>query len=116
MALDINSVTLIGRLTRDCELKYMTSGTAVCKFPIAVNRFKDEVSFIDIVLYGKQGESINKYLVKGKAVAISGELRQDRWTTTDGQNRSRVEVVANNIQLLGSGNQKSEDSSDDIPF
>ncbi|MDR2019578.1 MAG: single-stranded DNA-binding protein [Treponema sp.] len=106
---DLNHVVLIGRLTRDAELKYTANGQAVCKFSIAVNRRKksgdqwvDEANFFDIVLWGRQGESLNQYLVKGKLIGVDGELRQDRWEQ-DGQNRSKVEVVANNIQLLGGG-------------
>jgi single-strand DNA-binding protein len=104
---DLNHVVLIGRLTRDAELKYTANGQAVCKFSIAVNRRKkngdqweDEPNFFDIVLWGRQGESLNQYLVKGKQVGVDGELRQDRWQQ-DGQNRSKVEIVANNIQLVG---------------
>jgi single-strand DNA-binding protein len=104
---DLNHVVLIGRLTRDSELKYTANGQAVCKFSIAVNRRKkngdqwvDEPNFFDIVLWGRQGESLNQYLVKGKLVGVDGELRQDRWEQ-DGQNRSKVEIVANNVQLLG---------------
>jgi single-strand DNA-binding protein len=106
---DLNHVVLIGRLTRDAELKYTANGQAVCNFSIAVNRrrkngdqWEDEVSFFDIVLWGRQGESLNQYLVKGKQVGVDGELRQDRWTK-DGQNHSKVTVVAANLQLLGSG-------------
>jgi single-strand DNA-binding protein len=106
---DINHVVLIGRLTRDAELKYTAGGQAVCKFSIAVNRRKkngdqweDEANFFDIVLWGKQGESLQSYLVKGKMVGVDGELRQDRWQQ-DGQNRSKVEIIANYIQLLGGG-------------
>jgi single-strand DNA-binding protein len=113
---DINHVVLVGRLTRDAELKYTAGGQAVCKFSIAVNRRKksgdqwvDEVNFFDIVLWGRQGESINQYLVKGKQVGIEGELRQDRWEQ-DGQNRSKVEIVANNLQLL-SGNSPGSGGS-----
>ncbi|MDR0709436.1 MAG: single-stranded DNA-binding protein [Spirochaetaceae bacterium] len=104
---DINHVVLVGRLTRDAELKYTAGGQAVCKFSIAVNRRKksgdqwvDEANFFDIVLWGRQGESLSQYLLKGKQVGIEGELRQDRWEQ-DGQNRSKVEIVANNLQLLG---------------
>ncbi|MDR1419190.1 MAG: single-stranded DNA-binding protein [Treponema sp.] len=104
---DLNHVTLIGRLTRDAELKYTSGGQAVCKFSIAVNRrrkngdqWEDEPNFFDIVLWGRQGESLNQYLVKGKMIGVDGELRQDRWQQ-DGQNRSKVEIVANNLQLLG---------------
>jgi single-strand DNA-binding protein len=107
MASDINSVVLVGRLTRDAELKYTSGGTAVCKFAIAVNRnrkqgdqFVEEASFFDIVVWGRQGEAIQKYLQKGKQVAVQGELRQNRWEQ-DGQPRSKVEVHAFNTQLLG---------------
>jgi len=107
---DLNHVVLIGRLTREAELKYTASGQAVCKFSIAVNRRKksgdqweDEANFFDIVVWGRQGESLHPYLVKGKMVAVDGELRQDRWQQ-DGQNRSKVEIVANLLQLLGGGN------------
>jgi single-strand DNA-binding protein len=106
---DINHVVLVGRLTRDAELKYTANGQAVCKFSVAVNRRRksgdqwvDEANFFDIVLWGRQGESLNQYLVKGKMVGVDGELRQDRWEQ-DGQNRSKVEIVAANIQLLGGG-------------
>ena len=106
---DINHVVLVGRLTRDAELKYTTGGQAVCKFSVAVNRrrkngdqWEDEANYFDIVLWGRQGEALNQYLLKGKSVGVEGELRQDRWQQ-DGQNRSKVEIVANNIQLLGGG-------------
>jgi len=112
---DLNHVVLIGRLTRDAELKYTAGGQAVCKFSIAVNRRKkngdqweDEANFFDIVLWGKQGESLQTYLVKGKMIGVDGELRQDRWQQ-DGQNRSKVEIIASYIQLLGGGGQSSGD-------
>jgi single-strand DNA-binding protein len=96
-------------LTRDAELKYTANGQAVCKFSVAVNRRRkngdqwvDEANFFDVVLWGRQGESINQYLVKGKMVGVDGELRQDRWEQ-DGQNRSKVEIVAANVQLIGGG-------------
>ena len=142
MAEDINSVTLIGRLTRDAELKYTNTGTAISKFSIAVNRrlkrndqWTDEVSYFDCVLWGKRGEGLNQYLSKGTQIAVAGELRQNRWEQ-DGQKRSKVEIIANNIELLGGGKggntaksnyspeQKPEEDSfggseefnDDIPF
>jgi single-strand DNA-binding protein len=106
---DINHVVLVGRLTRDAELKYTAGGQAVCKFSLAINRRRksgdqwvDEANFFDIVLWGRQGEALSQYLVKGKMVGVDGELRQDRWEQ-DGQNRSRVEIVAANIQLIGGG-------------
>lgn len=118
---DLNHVVLIGRLTRDAELKFTASGQAVCKFSIAVNRRKksgenwvDEPNFFDIVLWGRQGETLNQYLVKGKLVGVDGELRQDRWEQ-DGQNRSKVEIVAANLQLLGGGNGPSSGSRQEPP-
>ena len=108
---DVNHVILIGRLTRDSALTYTSGGTAVCKFAIAVNRRRkqgeqwiEEASFFDIVAWGKTGESINQYLVKGKHVAVEGELHQNRWEQ-DGQSRSKVEINADNIQLLGGGTE-----------
>ena len=126
MANDINTVVLVGRLTRDAELKYTNAGTAVCKFSIAVNRKKrsgeqwiDEVSYFDIVLWGKQGEAIHQYLGKGKQIAVNGELRQNRWEQ-DGQTRSKVEINASNVQLLGGGSGGSPGMSrggaDSAPF
>ena len=104
---DLNHVVLIGRLTRDAELKSIANGQSVCNFSIAVNRsrkngdqWEDEPNFFDIVVWGRQGESLHQYLLKGKQVAVDGELRQDRWQQ-DGQNRSKVVVVASYLQLLG---------------
>ncbi|MBN2618586.1 MAG: single-stranded DNA-binding protein [Spirochaetales bacterium] len=108
MADDINSVTIVGRLTRDAELKYTNNGSAVTKLSLAVNRSRkdgdqwvEEANFFDVSLWGKRGESLNQYLQKGTKIAVSGELRQDKWEQ-DGQSRSRVFIFANNIQLLGS--------------
>ncbi len=108
---DVNHVILIGRLTRDAELKYTSGGMAVCKFAIAVNKRRkqgeqwvEEANFFDIVLWGRSGESLNQYLVKGKQVAVEGELHQNRWEQ-DGQARSKIEIMANNVQLLGGQGQ-----------
>lgn len=104
---DINQVFLVGRLTRDSETKYTANGQAICKFSLAVNRsvkkddrWTDEASFFDLSLWGKMAESLGKFLVKGKQVAVSGELRQNRWEK-DGQKMSKVEISVNNLQLLG---------------
>ena len=115
MAGDLNKWIGIGRLTRDAELKYTSGGMAVCKFALALNRrvkkgdsWEDEANFVDIVLWGKQGESLNQYLTKGKQVAVEGELHQNRWES-DGQSRSKIEINASNVQLLGG---KSEGHAD----
>ncbi len=126
---DINHVTLIGRLTRDCELKYTSGGMAIASFAIAVNRRRkngdqwvEEASFFDINLFGKSAEGLKQYLVKGKQVAIEGELRQDRWEQ-DGQPRSKVVVIANSVQLIGGHSNNTQQSAqnggdfpEDIPF
>jgi single-strand DNA-binding protein len=119
MAGDVNTVVLVGRLTRDSELKYTASGSALCNFSIAVNRrvrkgeqWQDEASFFDLTLWDKQAEGLNKYLIKGTQVAVQGELRQDRWEK-DGQKFSKVQVFVNNLQLLGSG--RGEGRSSDAP-
>lgn len=106
---DINRVILVGRLTRNAELKYTNNGSAVSKFGIAINQRRkkddqwvDEAHFFDVVVWGKTAESLSQYLVKGKQVGIEGQLRQDRWEQ-EGQARSKVEIVATNVMLLGSG-------------
>jgi single-strand DNA-binding protein len=116
---DVNHVILIGRLTRDAELKYTSSGQPVSKFSIAVSRnvkrgekWEDEANFFDIVLWGKRTEVLDQYLTKGKQIGVDGELRQERWQDRNsGQSRSRVEIVASNIQLLGGGNGESRGSA-----
>ena len=108
MANDFNTAILIGRITRDAELKYTNSGTAVTKFSLAVNRkrkqgdeYVEEVSFFDITAWAKLAENLSQYLTKGKQVGVCGELRQDRWEDKDGNKRSKVGITANAIQLLG---------------
>lgn len=105
---DINTATLIGRLTRDEELKYTPSGAAVGNISIAINRkvkkgqeWVDESNFFDVVFFGKQAENLKQYLTKGKQVGVTGFLKQERWTDQNGQNRSAVKIYANGIQLLG---------------
>jgi single-strand DNA-binding protein len=107
MAQDINHVVIVGRVTRNAELKYTNTGTPVSKVGIAVNRRRkkddqwiDEVSYFNVTIWGKTAESLQNYLVKGKQIGVDGELRQNRWEQ-DGQAKSTVEIVANNIQLLG---------------
>jgi len=105
---DLNAVAIIGRVTRDAELKALPSGTSVCNFSIGVNRsippkdggeWKNEASFFDCQLWGKTAETRAAFLLKGKQVAVAGELRQDRWDQ-DGQTRSRVYIVVSAVQLL----------------
>lgn len=117
MATDINSVVIVGRLTRDAELKYTQGGMAIASFSIAVNRNRrdgdqwvEEVNFFDVSLFGKGAESRNQYLKKGVQVAIQGSLRQDKWEK-DGQRHSKVGIVANSVELLGGRSQGGGGSS-----
>jgi len=130
-----NRVILAGNLTRDPETRFLPSGTAVTGFAIAVNsrykskatnEVKEEVSYFDIVVFGKMGENCAEYLSKGRPVLVEGRLRQRSWEQ-DGAKRSKIEVVADNVQFLGSPRGGSaegaapaapsqEPQDDDIPF
>ncbi|MFH1791134.1 MAG: single-stranded DNA-binding protein [Candidatus Omnitrophota bacterium] len=108
MAASLNRVFLMGNLTRDPELRYIPSGTAVASFTLAVNRTftgqsgekKDEVAFIRIVVWGRRAEVCGEYLSKGSPVFVEGRLRTRSWKTPDGQARSAMEVVAQSVQFL----------------
>jgi single-strand DNA-binding protein len=102
-----NKVILMGNLTRDPEVRYTPNGIAVASFAIAVNRkykqgdeTKEEVSYIDIVVFGKQAESCGQYINKGDSVLIDGRLQQRRWETEDGQKRNKIEVVAQSVNFM----------------
>lgn len=102
-----NKVILIGNLTRNPELRYTPSGTPVANFGLAVNRRfrqaddqKDEVCYVDIVVFGKQAEHCGQYLSKGDGAIVDGRLQQRRWETEDGQRRSKHEVVAQSVTFL----------------
>jgi single-strand DNA-binding protein len=120
-----NKVILIGNLTRDVELKYTPSGTAVAKFGLATNRtYKDtvtkenkqEVMFIDITMFGRSAETANQWLNKGKKVLIEGRLVLDTWVGQDGQKRSKHSVIAEKMQFMdnksdsNSGNNYSQNN------
>jgi len=109
---NLNKVMLIGNLTRDPELRVTPKGTAICQFSLAVNRkFKDEsggereeVTYVDIEAWSKQGETIAKYCTKGRPLFVEGRLRLDQWEDkTTKEKRSRMKVVLENFQFLGSG-------------
>lgn len=113
-----NKVILIGNLTRDPELRYTPQGTSVCNFGMAVNRkykqgdeMKEEVTFINIVVFGKQADTCGQYLNKGNAVLVEGRLQERRWETEEGQKRSKHEVVAQSVRFLPRKQSGSEVSS-----
>ena len=146
MASDLNRVILIGRLTRDPEIKSTSSGNYFCKFTIANNRsyykkegtLQEETGFYDCVAWGKLAEVISKYTHKGKRIAVEGSLRFSTWEGQDGKKQSKVEISVENMQFLDakssdstsshapaeSTKEKEEDpfananpiSDDDIPF
>lgn len=103
---DLNTLTVVGRLTRDGELKYTANGTAVIEFTIAVNavrkrgsNWEEQVSFFPVSLFGKTAESLSPYLRKGTQVGIRGELQQQRWEHESRQ-ISKVVILAQELQLL----------------
>ena len=107
---NLNKVMLIGNLTRDPELRYLQSGTAVCDFGIAINRQwksatgeqKKEVCFVDVTFFGRPGEVISEYCKKGRPIFVEGRLKLDSWTGKDGQKRSKLHVVGEVMQFLDS--------------
>ena len=113
-----NKVILIGNLTRDPELRYTPQGTSVCNFGLAVNRkykqgeeMKEEVTFINIVVFGKQADTCGQYLNKGSNILVEGRLQESRWETEDGLKRSKHEIVAQNIRFMGGKKQGTSDYS-----
>ena len=120
----INRVVLVGNLTRDPELRHTPSGTAVCNLRLAVNtRRKDETgqwvdkpNYFDITVWGNQGERCAQYLSKGRPVAIDGRLEWREWDATDGSGkRQAVEIVAENVQFLGSRGDGGGDAPQFVP-
>ena len=110
--MDTNVAVLSGRLTRDCELKYTSGGTAVLSGSIAVDErikrgdeWNNAVSFFDFAVFGKTAEGVKPYTTKGRQVVISGCLKQERWTAQDGSARNRVTIIVHNLQLVGGNNQ-----------
>ena len=113
----MNKVFLIGRLTRDPELRYTGNNTAVATFSIAVNRnFSNqqgerEADFINIVVWRKQAENVKNYLSQGSQVAIDGRIQTRSYDDNNGQKRYVTEVVADNVEFLGSKNSSSNSNS-----
>jgi single-strand DNA-binding protein len=106
-----NRIVLLGNLTRDPQLSYTPSNTAVCKFGLATNhRFRDkegntreDTCFVDCTVFGRAGETFNQYMSKGRPVLIEGRLSWSQWTTPEGDKRSKHEVIVDNFQFVGGG-------------
>lgn len=111
----MNNVILIGRLTKDPELSYTTSQTALCKFTIAVDRQSKEektADFIRIVVWGKQAENCDRYFFKGKQVAVNGRIQTGSYKDKDGKTVYTTDVIANNVEFLGG---KTEEKAELLP-
>ena len=113
----MNKIILIGNLSKDIELRYTPSGTAVAKFSLAVNRNytdpttkekKQEVMFIDVTVFGRAGETARQYLKKGSKILIEGRLVLNQWTDQIGQKRSKHEVVCEKIEFLDCKNDNNQ--------
>jgi single-strand DNA-binding protein len=123
MALSLNRVMLAGNLTRDPQVRFLASEKAVAEFGLAINRrFKDkdgqnkeEVTFVDVETWGRTAELVGQYLTKGRACYIEGRLKFDSWEDKEGQKRSKLKVVADNVQFLDSrapGERSSGDAAE----
>jgi len=104
-----NRVILVGNLTKDVEVRFISTGTAVTDVGLAVNRrykkgdeWAEETTFIDVTLWGRQAEVAGEYLSKGSPVLIEGRLQLDTWETNEGEKRSKLKVVGERMQMLGS--------------
>ena len=108
---NLNRVLLMGNLTRDPQLSYLPSQTAVVEFGLAMNRvFRKqdgsegkEACFVDCQMFGKRAEAINKYVKKGDPLFVEGRLKLDQWTAQDGSKRSRLRIFVENFEFLGRG-------------
>jgi len=126
----LNSVVLIGRLTRDPEMRYTPNGKGVCGFTLAVDRpftnqqGEREADFLDVVVWGKLAETCANHLSKGRLVAVSGRIQTRTWEDKKGNRRKAVEVVAESVRFLDkpraveneTGEEAGGDYSTDVPF
>jgi single-strand DNA-binding protein len=124
----LNSITLLGNLTRDPEMRYTPNGTPVATLGLAVNhryrqgdQWKDEVCYVDCVVFGRLAEAATEYLMKGSPALVTGRLRWQTWEGQDGQKRTKHEVLATNVQFLprsdhSMGAEPEPVTLDEMPF
>ena len=116
----LNKVLLIGNLTRDPEVKMLSSGRPVCNFGLALNRnFKDsegnkreEVTFIEVECFGPRAEAVGRFFTKGRSIFVEGRLKLDQWESKEGEKRSAIRVVLDNFEFVDAG---KSDSGSSIP-
>ena len=132
---DLNEVIVSGRVTRDAELRYTPSGTAVTDVTIASNRVwskdsekQEETTFVDVTIWGRQAETLSEYLLKGRHLMVVGRLKLNKWENSEGEKRSKMTVVADKVNLTPGGGNKGGSSvkqekalaatttEDDTPF
>lgn len=117
----MNRVDLVGRLTRDPELRHTTSGRAVCQINLAINRTftnqngEREADFINVVVWDKQAENVSKYVTKGRLVSVEGRLQSRSYDDKDGKKVYVTEVVANSVQFLSTGGNNSNNGGYSTP-
>lgn len=108
--MSINRVVLTGNLTKDAELKQTSGGMAIVTIRLAVNdrrknassgQWEDKPNYIDVVMFGSRGEAVSRFLTKGKQIAVEGKIRWSEWENQAGEKRSKIEVVADDVELLG---------------
>ena len=129
---DLNEVIVSGRLTRDSELRHTPNGTAVTDIIVASNRIwskdsarQEATTFVDVTIWGKQAESLQEYLVKGRHVMVVGRLKLNKWETEEGGKRSKLTMVADKVNLTPGGGKANgtkakgkveEKEREEVPF
>ena len=117
----MNKVFLIGRLSRDPELRHTTSGTAVCQINVAISRpvsqgSEPQTDFINVVVWNKQAENVARYLAKGRQIAIEGRIQTRNYDNNEGKRTYVTEVIASNVEFLGSANDNNRTNTNSNPF
>jgi single-strand DNA-binding protein len=116
----INRVTLTGNLTRDPELRSTQSGTSVCSLRLASNtrrkdsasgEYRDKANYFDVTVWGAQGENCDRFLSKGRPIAVDGRLEWREWTTDGGDKRQAIDIIADTIQFLGAPDGNAPDGA-----
>ena len=117
----MNKVFLIGRLSRDPELRHTTSGTAVCQINVAISRpvtqgSEPQTDFINVVVWNRQAENVARYLSKGRQIAIEGRIQTRNYDNNEGKRTYVTEVIASNVEFLGSANDNNRTNTNSNPF
>ena len=119
----MNKAILIGRLTRDPELRYTSSNRAVCQFSIAIDRpftnqstGQRETDFINVVVWDKTAENVGKYMTKGRLIAVEGRIQTRNYDNNEGKRTYVTEVIASNVEFLGSANDNNRTNTNSNPF